>query len=62
MKQDRTLKTILISLDMAEEQMLKIIDLLYELQKENETIASYCKLSDYIFETIVETSERIKTL
>lgn len=62
MKQDRTLRTTLITLEVAQDQTEKLIDFLYELKKEDETIESYCTLADYIYEAIATSKERLKTL
>ena len=62
MKQDKTLKTISITLDNIITQLDILDDVISEICQEKQELTTYSKLFDYVFSSVIDINEKIKTL
>ena len=62
MKQERTLKQISITLDNVTAQCVVIDDFIHDVCKEHPEYNTYHKLFDYIWGSLYDIQEKLKTL
>lgn len=62
MKQDKTLKTISITLNNIITQLDILDDVISEICQEKQELTTYSKLFDYVFSSVIDINEKIKTL